>query len=244
MDISRVLNDSFEYAKDTVWEKWVRWTLLLVSTIIFPLLFGYVLEVLRGKKPAPEPADWGRLFIDGLKLIVIGVIFFIIPIIICGFLAGGAIIALVLAIMSGHFLTAFASVVGALVLSAVIFIIFGLFAVLGIIRFARTGSMGEAFNFGAILAQGEKIGWVSYIFAVIVLAVILSIFTGILAVIPVVGQILLFILAPVIAIFKARYITLIYDSVPPLPQHPFFPHATRATKLHRACPCYNWASWL
>jgi hypothetical protein len=58
MDIGKVLNDSLEYAKDAVWEKWARWLLLIVSSIIFPLILGYELEVYRGKKPAPDPSEW------------------------------------------------------------------------------------------------------------------------------------------------------------------------------------------
>ena len=47
-----MLGDSIEYAKDAVWGKWVRWILLVISTIIFPLILGYMMEVYRGKKPA------------------------------------------------------------------------------------------------------------------------------------------------------------------------------------------------
>ena len=59
MDIGKTLNDSLEYAKDAVWGKWVRWLLLIISSIIFPLMLGYELEMYRGKKPAPEPENWG-----------------------------------------------------------------------------------------------------------------------------------------------------------------------------------------
>jgi hypothetical protein len=85
---------------------------------------------------------------------------------------------------------------------------------MGSVRFARTGSMGEAFNFSAILAHIGKIGWLSYIFALIVLALVAFVVAVILSVIPVIGQILLFILSPAISIFAARYVTLVYDSVP------------------------------
>ncbi|MDD1661488.1 MAG: DUF4013 domain-containing protein, partial [Methanomicrobiales archaeon] len=75
MDIGRVLNESIEYAKDAVWGKWARWILLIIASIIFPLIMGYELEVYRGKKPAPEPENWGKLFIDGIKLLIIQIIY-------------------------------------------------------------------------------------------------------------------------------------------------------------------------
>lgn len=53
MDLMRLLSDSFEYAKDAIWGRWVRWLLLLVSTIIFPLIYGYTVRVMSGTKPAP-----------------------------------------------------------------------------------------------------------------------------------------------------------------------------------------------
>ena len=60
MDFGSMLDDSFAYAKDGVWEKWTRWLLLIVSMIIFPLILGYIVRIYRGERPAPEPGEWGR----------------------------------------------------------------------------------------------------------------------------------------------------------------------------------------
>src|SRR4030042_1568403 len=43
---------------------------------------------------------------------------------------------------------------------------------IGVIRFARTGKMGEAFNFGEILTTIEKIGWVPYITAILIMIIV------------------------------------------------------------------------
>ena len=40
MDYGNMLGDSFSYAKDAVWGKWVQWILLVISTIIFPVIMG------------------------------------------------------------------------------------------------------------------------------------------------------------------------------------------------------------
>jgi hypothetical protein len=213
MDIGKALNDSLEYAKDAVWEKWVRWLLLIISTIIFPLILGYELEVYRGKKPAPEPADWGKLFIDGIMLFIIQLIYAIPVFIVLLIFVGAGVLAL----MGGSPAAVIAGVGSILIgvlITVIVAIIIGLFEAMGVVRFARTGSMGEAFNFNAILAQIGKIGWGSYILALIVVFIVAFIIACILSIIPLIGGLLVIIVAPALAIFVARYITLIYDSVP------------------------------
>ncbi len=211
MDIGSFLNDAFEYAKDAVWEKWMRWILLIISSIIFPLILGYELEMYRGKKPAPEPQDWVKLFIDGIKLIVIWLIYLIPTLIILFLSIGAAVLAVTSPVEAMALWGSFA--IGILVTLVVAFVTF-LFAYMGAIRFARTGSMGEAFNFSAISDRIGKIGWGGYILALIVVWVVVGIISLILSIIPVIGWILMLIAAPPLTIFNARYITLVYDSVP------------------------------
>jgi hypothetical protein len=88
---------------------------------------------------------------------------------------------------------------------------------IGIIRFARKNSMGQAFAFGAILEHIGKIGWGSYILALIILWVVALIFgliVFVLAMIPFIGWLILLFLYPVWIILVARYVTLIYESAP------------------------------
>jgi hypothetical protein len=213
MDIGKALNDSLEYAKDAVWEKWVRWILLIISTIIFPLILGYELEVYRGKKPAPEPSDWGKLFIDGIKLFIIQLIYAI-PVLIVAVIFIGTGVILAIGGSPGAAMAAIGTIALGVILTLIVAIIIGLFEAMGVVRFARTGKMGEAFNFNAILAQIGKIGWGSYIIALIVVFIVAFIIAAILSIIPVIGGLLMLIVAPALAIFVARYITLLYDSVP------------------------------
>lgn len=213
MDIGKALNESIEYAKDAVWGKWARWILLIISSIIFPLLMGYELEVYRGKKPAPEPENWGKLFIDGIKFFIIQLIYAIPLFIVILFFGGAGVLGLMRGTPAGIMAAAGSFIVGLIVLVIVTIIII-LFETIGAVRFARTGSMGEAFNFNAILERIGKIGWGSYIIALIVVAIIAAIIAFILMAIPVIGWLLFLIIIPALIIFVARYITLVYDSVP------------------------------
>ncbi len=211
-----MVGDSFAYAKDAVIGKWMQWLLLVIATLIFCIpLLGYTLKVLRGEKPAPEVTGWGTLFIDGIKYFIVSLIWAI-PCLIVFFLGIWSVIAAV--VMEGDPAAMMAAITGALLyflLFLVLGIITGLFATIGIVRFARTGSMGEAFNFGAILDTIGKIGWGNYILALIVLVIVqivISIILGIITMIPILGAIIQFVLIAPITLFEARYICQIYDA--------------------------------
>jgi hypothetical protein len=215
MEIGKSLGDSLEYAKEAVWGKWVKWILLIISTIIFPLMLGYTMEIYRGKKPAPELEHWGKLFIDGLKLLVAGLIWAI-PIIIVAMLAIGAPIFAMMGNPSPEVMMgAFAAMAVGLIITLIVAFIIALFSLIGIIRMARTERFGEAFNFSAILAKIRAIGWGSYIIALIVLWIvsfIIAIILNIIMAIPFIGWLIyLFLVVPFI-IFEARYVTLLYES--------------------------------
>jgi hypothetical protein len=212
MEIGKALSESLEYAQDAVWGKWVRWILLIVSSIIFPLILGYELEVYRGKKPAPELENWGKLFMDGLKLFVIQLIYAIPVIIVAVIFIGTGVFLLVS--NPNTWMAAAGSLVVGLILTLIVAIVIGLVEMIGVVRFARKGSMGEAFNFSAIFGTIGKIGWLDYIFALIALFVVVFIIVMLLTLIPFIGGVLVLIIAPVIAIFTARYVTMLYDSVP------------------------------
>jgi hypothetical protein len=212
MDFGNMVGEAFAYAKDGLWEKWSTWFLLLVATILLALpLMGYMLKILRGEKPAPEVQDWGTLFVDGIKYAIIAIIYAIPLIIIMAI----AMAPLLMDAMNGNVNAAMASV-GAFLVGMLVFVIVAIIIALvefiGMVRFARTGSMGEAFNFSAIFATIGKIGWVNYIIALIVLFIILGIVEFICTIIPYFGFVLLFIILPFLVLFEARYLCMLYDS--------------------------------
>ncbi|PKL64094.1 MAG: hypothetical protein CVV32_10580 [Methanomicrobiales archaeon HGW-Methanomicrobiales-3] len=218
MDFGNMLGDSFEYTKEALMEKWVKWILLIIPF----MTHGYALEIFKATKPAPEINDWVANFINGIKLFIIAIVYFI-PVIIIGVIAvlpvvGAAITGDSSAIAAAGLLF----LVGMLVCVLLTILIY-LIIPFALIRFARTESFGEAFNFGAVLASIGKVGWISYIIALIVLfiaAIVFSIVIGIvmtiLMFIPILGWLLMLIiellLIPPVGIFCARYFTQIYDS--------------------------------
>jgi hypothetical protein len=217
MDFGKLVGDSFGYAKEGLVGKWVTWILLIISCIIFPLIMGYIMRIYRGAGSAPELNEWTSMFIDGIKLFIVGLIYAIPIIIIEVVVIGSAALATISAETYGQANPdAVLGLIGAalfgFVILAIVSIIIGLIVVTAVVRFARTNSFGEAFNFGAIFAHIGKIGFVSYIVALIIMTIILGIIELICMMIPYVGIVLLFILLPVLVLFEARYITLLYDS--------------------------------
>ena len=188
--------------------------MLIIATILLGIpLAGYALKVLRGEKPAPEVTDWGTLFVDGIKAIIIYLIYAI-PIII--------VYAILLVVGIGAMMTGDAGAVAGMgiilvgmLVCIVLAIIIGIFEIIGMVRFARTGSIGEAFNFGAILATIAKIGWVPYIIALVVLfvvAIIFGIIVAIIQMIPILGILIYLCLIAPCSLFISRYVCQVYDS--------------------------------
>lgn len=215
MDYGSMVGESFEYAKEAVVGKWNKWLMLVIATILLGLpLMGYAMKVLRGESPAPEVEDWGTLFIDGIKYLIVSLIYAI-PLIIVGFVVIGAT---AVSAMSGDYtamIAAFGAIALGMIIMLILAVIIGVFEVIGIVRFARTGSIGEAFNFNAILSTIGKLGWVPYIIALVVLIVVgivFGIIVAIIQMIPLLGMIIYLCLIAPWTLFIARYVCLIYDS--------------------------------
>lgn len=219
MDVIENVSEAFRYASEAFFGKWMRWIILIISSIIFPLIIGYTLRVMKGTDPAPEPDDYVGMFIDGIKVILINIVYMIIPAIIgfiIFFLSGG-FGALTMISMDVSNPMAYAGLLmGSIGVSMIIFMlfafIFSLFEIIGIVRFARSGSMGDAFGFSEILEIIGSIGWVSYILALIVLGIIFFIIYFVLSIIPVIGWLLTLVLAPYLSVVGARYYSTLYDA--------------------------------
>jgi hypothetical protein len=215
MDYGSMVGESFEYAKEAVVGKWNKWLMLIIATILLGLpLMGYAMKVLRGEKPAPEVEEWGTLFIDGIKYLIVTLIYAI-PLIIVWILVMGAAW---LSMMSGDY-AAMAAAMGTAIIGLLVMfvlaVIIAVFEVIGMVRFARTGSIGEAFNFNAILATIGRLGWVPYIIALVVLivvAVVFGIIVAIIQIIPILGMIIYVCLIAPWILFVARYVCQIYDA--------------------------------
>jgi len=215
MDFGNMIGESFEYAKEAIAGNYKKWLTLVIATILFGIpLSGYLMKVLRGENPSPEVEDWGTLFVDGIKYLAVAVIYAI-PLIIVGVLVVRAGVAGIMSGTLADMMTAFGLIAVGLVIMFIIAIIIAVFEIVGVVRLARTGSIGEAFHFDAIIATIKKLGWGQYLISsgiMIITGFIMEIIFNVLMIIPVLGGIIcLFLIAP-FTLFIARYICLLYDN--------------------------------
>ena len=220
MVIGKTIDGAYFYAKDGLLGKWQKWILLIISCIIFPLFMGYMMRIYRGTNPAPELNEWGSMFIDGIKLFVVEIIYAL-PVIFLDFVLLGtasvAFVSLLKTSASGLYIDPNAMIglllgifFGSLII-VIVAVLLGLFTATAFVRFARTGSFSEALNFTEIFSHIGKIGWMTYIVALLMLVIMVGIVTVVSLVIPYIGFVVFLILLPVLGIFTARYLSLLYD---------------------------------
>lgn len=194
---------------------------LIVAFILGAFYSGYQVKIYRGETPLPDVSGFGKMFFDGIRYFVIEIIYAIPVLILIGVTLGTAFMSI---LSAGPDFEAWLPILGGVLLGTLIALIvgfiIGLFSIIGIVRFARTGSVGEAFNFHAILETIRRIGWGGYILALIIVIVIIVIVEIVLGIIPYIGWILQLILSPFITVFFARYIALLYDSGQPSAEQP------------------------
>ena len=227
MDYGNLISRSLDYTKEALWGEWGRWLILVILSLIqtftlflIPLASGYIVRVLSGRRPAPDVNQWGRLFVDGWKLNIITLIYLIPVILVLAVFGGVAAISAIAARGLDNpdvWASAVAAAVTGIVIAAVVWVIISFISMFAIVRFAHTGSFLQAFSFGAIFSHIGRIGWGSWIVAVIILALIglvYAVVTGLIISIPIVGWIVNLFLGVAYGIFHARYLVEAYESVP------------------------------
>ena len=210
--------------------------LAFIAYIVVILIFlGYGLSVTRDtihnrniatgneSKFLPD-FNWVENIIDGLKLVVLQVIYMIIPM----------IVAMILLFIWGIFSAATLSTVGTDVdpntffttISGLLFVIIYILIILLILfftlleyiavgRLAETGRFGSIFDFKEILDTISRIDWKKYIIWFIIFFIVsiyLTFFSSVLMFIPVVGWLLFMLVIPAfLVIFMFRAIGLLYN---------------------------------
>ena len=225
MKIGERLQDSFNFTHEALFGNWVRWIMLVISSIVFPIFYGYSLQIMRGIQPAYEEESFFRLFIDGFKLFIIYLLYMVVPLLAFCVTVGYALFGIILTgepLSLESLLPMASGLFVGLVITIILWIIFMLLSVVGSVRYARTNSMQEAFAFGKIIETIGKIGWGNYIVSLIVLFIIIGIIAAVvtiieiaLAFIPIIGiiigWIISFFLGPYLGILSSRFYSLLYD---------------------------------
>ena len=175
---------------------------LIIALIISFVISGYGLDLIKYgiNRDAGSPGlDFMRQFVNGVKLLVVNIVYFIVPI----------IISAILAVIFQHWLSG--------IISAILFIIFALAAIMGQCRLAKTEELGNALAIGEAIGDISRVGILKLIVFIIVVFIIAFIITFIVMAITnwnaTVGGILMGILSVYLTFFVARATGLLYSNV-------------------------------
>lgn len=234
MDIGDVVSDSLKYPSSDFKKVAILGLLFLISFLIVPifLAFGYIFRSLKaslaGSEELPDFDEWGEMFVDGLKVFLVQIIY-ILPAIIIGAIS---LLSLWSSLWS---LTYMAQANGTSLSPEMLFGIFGGSALVGLIiagiyslviypiMAVALGNMaynnsefGAAFRFGEIMSTISQIGWVDLIIwyvVILIIGIVISFVGSILAIIPIIGWlVLIFLIYPYMYLFYARAISWLYAS--------------------------------
>ncbi|HNS24443.1 MAG: DUF4013 domain-containing protein [Euryarchaeota archaeon] len=220
MDIGDIISDSIKYPSSNWGKVLILGVIMIASILIVPIfiVYGYVFRIIKatlaGLDELPEFDEIGEMFVDGLKLFVVAIVYAI-PVWILSWILSAALgsgitmsytTSLDPTMMWGLFL-------GNIVV-AILAVIIGLIEIMAIANMAYyDGDMGAAFRFSEILDYISRIGWGKYIATYIAIAIVafIGFLIGMLTMFILIGIILLpLIIAPYIAMFGSRAIALLF----------------------------------
>lgn len=152
--------------------------LVAFSWLIVPGLahYGYLVRVLRdtvgGEEDPPEFEEWGELILDGVKMLVVSIVYAIVPFAIAGALLTVGIFGGAAAGDPGGGIVAGFGLLGFLVFFLASLVLFYVLPA-ALTNFAREGNVSAAFDFdtiGTVLTSSEYV--VAWLLPIVVYAVV------------------------------------------------------------------------
>ena len=183
----------------------------IIGIIFAVILSGYSVDVV--KKGIESSNDFPIIdlkdhLIKGIKAIIIGIVYMIIPIIIA------IVLMTIFGVIGAGIDHAVASLGFASIIVFIIFILFAIFEMIALARFANTGDMGEALNIGAVFEDVKRVGIlkiIAFVFVLIIIAIIASLIMSLFAYIPYIGTIIVTLLVGAfMTLFANKALGLLY----------------------------------
>jgi hypothetical protein len=180
MEIGEIISDSVKYPSSD-WTKIIILAVILLIPIVNFIGLGYVFRIIKatlaGLDDLPDFDEVGDMFIDGLKILVVGIVYAIPVWIIAAII--GVILSLIFPGSTTTYYTGAdaTAIIGGMIASyavlIVVALIVGLVEIIAIANMAYyDGELGAAFRFSDILNYIATIGWGKYIIVYIVIALI------------------------------------------------------------------------
>lgn len=195
----------------------IHWTLipwggmgfLIVTGLLCNfLLAGYIVRLLEGRSVPPEFDRWPRLLLDGMKVQVIPLVWILVPSILA-FIEYDVSSGVLLPAARWGSIPGTALILLLLLIQLVILFIAAQYIFIGAIRFARSGSLREAFVVLEIRKTLDRIGIVNYFLGLGVITLVWLVFNFVLvqlSLVPYAGPVAALVLGPLLAVFCIRFI--------------------------------------
>ena len=175
---------------------------IIITILLGFLINGYELDIIRygitKDSDAPE-IDFVRQFLDGVKLFIVKIVYYLIP----------AIIGVILSFILQDWLST--------IISLILFIIFALAEFMGECRLAKHDDLSTALSIGEAIADISKVGFLKLVVVIVVVTIIslvLSIICGALIKWnPIVGGFVSGIFGVYCVFFTGRAAGLLYSEV-------------------------------
>lgn len=212
MKLDKNLTDSINYMQILFTD--LGGLLILIVLGIIPIVnlivAGYLSKVMKkpsDSKELPPLENYLDLWVQGLKILVVIIIYMIVPII----LVVPFVLLTVLAwtAFPGLPVVGWLLAIPMLIIGLILAFFFAIVLAMAIVNMVRKDSFGKAFAIGEILGVIGRVGWGTYILWLIVMFVCALIVGGIGS-IPAIGWILSLIIWPVFGVFVARSASLTY----------------------------------
>jgi hypothetical protein len=170
MEIGDIINDAVRYPSSDWSKVFILGVIFIASFLIIPifLAFGYLFRIIKatfaGIDELPDFDDLGDMFIDGLKVFIVGVVYAI-PLILISLIISVIFgishnTAINLGTFTGFNVFALAT---AYIIYLIVAIIIGLVEYMAIANMALyDGDLGAAFKFNEIMDRIARIGWSKY----------------------------------------------------------------------------------
>ena len=225
-----MVRNAYLYTRTVLADHPARWVALIVLgliPVVNLVVIGYFARVLRTEEDSADLVGVVSLFIGGLRLAVVSIVYmFAISLVILLLAAGALLITGGLSLIDGPFehgswvgiitgLMSFGAFYLLVAVASAVIVAVSLIYLMSLVRAARSESVGQAFAIGDIMEQISGIGWFNYLSALLVLnfAVTLLVYFvvgfGLLTL--GIGLLLVFPLLPALGVFTARYLAQIYD---------------------------------
>lgn len=220
MSLSDALNESAQYT-GSIFQRIGELLILFIVSIIPIVNFialGYYARIIRdspASRNTPKLERYMDMFVEGLKIVVVAIIWALIIAVIALVIAIPFISLAALSNITNAGTVLSAGWIFALGLFSLIFVIIafflGIIAFMSIVHMVKTNSFGKAFAFGEIISMIGKIGWLRYLAFFVILFIASAIVGAITGALGPLGWVVSALLSVLVGLFFSRTIGLLYD---------------------------------